>query len=307
MCFGLNVPFLLCRTADLWTDEFTGQLDRIVRVVGVQGGWQDVSNRVVFNMTPGSFDAFSPAAYFSLNANAYTGLSNLGASATGADGLSYAQQGLAESFNLLVSQKETIADSLNIPMLLYEGGQHLTPNPFGTVQPYNPALIAANQSDGMYDLYMEWMDSVRTLGTVDDPILFMHFSFITNVSGQYGSWGSLEHQWDDQFPYPNAPKYRALLDNSYNCDDMLVGGISDEENPTSGMLIYPNPTTGLFNVETDMEGTLEVLDMMGRTVFSEAVRSSQRTIIDLKNKSKGIYLVRVISEKGSKQKLVVVE
>ncbi len=301
-----TVPFVQ-NCLNLWTDEFSGQLDRLVRLVGVQAGWQDVSNRVVFNMTPGSFDAFSPAAYFHLDANGYTGLSNLGASATGTDVLYYAQQSLAEAFNYMVSQKESIADSLNIPMLLYEGGQHLTPDPFGSVQPYNPALVAANQSEGMYDLYMQWMDSLRSLGTPENPILLMHFSFINNVSEQYGSWGSLEHQWNDQFPYPNAPKYRALLENSHDCHQTPIGIENQEIKESSDLLIYPNPNTGLFNIKTQEEGTLNVLNMMGSTVFSKTIKSSENTIIDLHHYSKGIYLVHFTSGTTSQQTLVVLE
>ncbi|MBL4586484.1 MAG: T9SS type A sorting domain-containing protein [Flavobacteriales bacterium] len=301
-----TVPFVQ-NCLDLWTDEFSGQMDRIVRVVGVQGGWQDVSNRVVFNMTPGSFDAFSPAAYFNMNATGYTDLANLGASATGADVLAFAQQGMSESFSYLVSQKETIADSLDIPMLFYEGGQHLTPEPFGSVQPYNPALVAANQNNGMYDLYMDWMDSLRSLGSAENPILFMNFSFINNVSGQYGSWGVLEHQWNDQAPYPNAPKYRALLDNIYDCSNSLVTGIDDESDPNSELNIYPNPTTGFFHIEFEDGDFLEVIDMMGRVVISKQLANRNKITVDLTANSKGIYLIRIRSKKGSNQKLVLVE
>jgi hypothetical protein len=49
---------------------------------------------------------------------------------------------------------------------------------------------------------------------VDEHSLVTHFSFISGLSGRYGSWGALENQFF-QFPpyYPIAPKYQALLDN----------------------------------------------------------------------------------------------
>lgn len=207
------VPFIQ-NVMDIWTQEFAGQMDRIVRVVGVQTACQDVSNRIVFNMAPGSFDAFAPAAYFGLTSEAWDALETLGENATAEDVLYWARVGmLTDSFPALQLQKATIADSLHIPMLYYECGQHITPNPFGSEQPYNQALMDAQTNPGMYDLYTKWFDCLRTLITISDEALMMNFSFISSKNGRYGCWGALENQFTQSPPYLGiAPKYQALLD-----------------------------------------------------------------------------------------------
>ena len=117
----------------------------------------------------------------------------------------------------------------------------------------------------------------------------------------------LEHQWNDQAPYPNAPKYRALLDNIYDCSNSLVTGIDDESDPNSELNIYPNPTTGFFHIEFEDGDFLEVIDMMGRVVISKQLANRNKITVDLTANSKGIYLIRIRSKKGSNQKLVLVE
>lgn len=59
--------------------------------------------------------------------------------------------------------------------------------------------------------------------------------------------------------------------------------------------IYPNPTSGIFNVEfsQDTENTtVEVLNLMGKVIFNENVTTSKLTL-DLSNEAKGIYLVKI--------------
>ena len=207
-------PFIQ-NALDIWSDVFTDQMNRIFRVVGVQGSWQDVSNRIVGTMRPGSFDAFTAAAYFGLSESAYDTLEQRGASATAEDVLFLAGETMRnESYVWLKQQTESIAHRLNIPLIYYEGGQHLTPEPFGTDQPYNQSLMDVQTHPGMYDLYQEWFDSLRTLVPDGQSSLFMNFSFISSKSGKYGSWGILESQFHQDPPYrTSAPKYQAILDN----------------------------------------------------------------------------------------------
>lgn len=254
---------------DIWSEEFAGQLHRLVRVVGVQHSWQDVSNRIVFNMVPGSFDAFSPAAYFGFSEAGYAALDSLGESATAEDALYWAREGmLVNSYPWTRSQKESIADVLDIPMIYYEGGQHMTPNPFGSEQPYNQALMDAQTHSQMYDLYDEWLDSLRTFVPAGESVLFANFSFISPKSGKYGSWGALESQFHQAPPYEEiAPKYQALLDNlceaSGITQDVYMDGIAPR-------LTYRNPlhfpTRLGFSLSEAAGVRLLVFDARGRRV-----------------------------------------
>jgi hypothetical protein len=261
------VPFVQ-NALDIWSAAFEGQTERLVRVAGVQHAWQDVSNRIVRNLRPGSFDAFAPAAYFGFSDAGYAALESLGGRATAEDVLRWAREGLfANSLPWMRDQSR----SLGLPMLWYEGGQHLTPNPFGSDRPYNGALTDAQTHPKMYDLYAEWLDTLEAFSDPARPSLFMTFSFIGPKSGKYGSWGALERQFDNPPPYRDkAPKYQALL-------DYLAGLSGTERKPGNGTAPgyalgpnYPNP----FNSATVLSYTLPaqgrvrvfVLDAAGRRV-----------------------------------------
>lgn len=288
------VPFMQ-NALDIWTEEFEGEMGRLVRVVGVQGAWQDVSNRIVFNMEEGSYDAFAPAAYFGFTGQGIAALEALGADATGADVLHWAQQGLRnQSFDWLKSQHESIAQELDIPMLYYEGGQHLTPEPFGSEQPYNPALVEAQSMPGMYGLYQEWYDSLRTLATGAEPALLMNFSFIGPTSGRYGSWGLLTSQFHQDAPYDDAPKYRAVLDNIYGCES-TVGILKEPEKIQLGL--YPNPSQGQFQLRLPPgDYDVRVSNALGQLVlYQEAYTPQSRLHL---RAAPGIYTVAVFQASG---------
>lgn len=261
---------------DIWSEVFADDMDRLVRVVGVQGSWQDVSNRVVGRLRPGSFDAFAPAAYFHFPSGGIADLESRGADATAADVLTLAWDAVrGEAFASMRSQKQSIADLYDIPMLYYEGGQHLTPDPFGSEQDYGPALVAANRDPGMYELYTAWLDSLETLASPARPALFMNFSYIAPVSARYGSWGATERQFDMDTSRQASPKYAALVDR--DCDDRV--SIDDPRDPDDATPTWPglrlssvapnpfNPRTMLrFDLPGDVEVALRVYDLRGRIV-----------------------------------------
>ena len=214
------VPFIQ-NTMDRWTEGFAGQMNRCVRVVAVQAAWQDVSNRVVFNMRSKSFDAFSPAAYFGLSDESDQRLDLLGAAATVADVAVEAEKSrIQNEIVWMKAQKAEIADVLKIPMLYYEGGQHLTPTPFGEEPTYANALIGIQRDASLYKLYNEWFDFLKTLNTTAEPALFMNFSFVSPRSARYGSWGILESITQDPNLLP-APKYKSIMEQINACPTCL--------------------------------------------------------------------------------------
>jgi hypothetical protein len=119
-------------------------------------------------------------------------------------------------FDYYLKTHKQIAEDEGIGLVYYEGGQHFTPHPFGSIQPYNDTLVASQTDPRMYDLYCRIIDTLRAV--VDEPSVFMNFSFISQFNGRYGSWGVLQNQFTQNPPYAGAPKYQALLDNIYNCN-----------------------------------------------------------------------------------------
>lgn len=294
-----TVPFVQ-NTLDIFTEVFDGQMDRIVRVAGVQGGYFDVANRVIMNLRPGSFDAVSPTAYFGISGDDEAGFDTLGTDLTPQD--IYDAVVVSRSRDEMTGLrmiKELIADSLGIKMLYYEGGQHITPHPFGEEPTYAQALLDIQRSPLMYDLYTSWFDSLETLVNDGEQHLLMNFSFIAPLSARYGSWGILEAIDQDTSVVP-APKYQAIMDymngtlSSSELENEHIVGYDLSQN-------YPNPfnpsTIINYQIPASSLVKLEVFDLVGRkvaTLINENIPAGQHQVtFNGAGLSSGMYLYRL--------------
>ncbi len=86
-----------------------------------------------------------------------------------------------------------------------------------------------------------------------------------------------------------------------------------EINLLENMIIYPNPTSGVFNITSNeakfSEMTINVIDIQGKVVYSSIdknVSSSYNKQINLEGLSKGLYYIKLSTNNGVKvQKLIV--
>ena len=62
-----------------------------------------------------------------------------------------------------------------------------------------------------------------------------------------------------------------------------------------GLLIYPNPTNGVFTVKGEKLQIIYILDANGTIIKHLYITDKQHIIVDMRNLQKGIYFVRVIS------------
>ncbi len=82
-----------------------------------------------------------------------------------------------------------------------------------------------------------------------------------------------------------------------------IGSVSLLE--SSGVLIYPNPSNGLINIELNTNAEIELADVNGKNIIKENLVNEKNTI-DLQNFSEGIYFLSVkISEKTLRQKIII--
>ena len=77
-------------------------------------------------------------------------------------------------------------------------------------------------------------------------------------------------------------------------------GIENTVSNTNSVLVYPNPTTGVFHLAvTNLQpgkDKMEIADMLGNIIYSVNV-DSYKTEVDLTGRALGIYFVRFITEK----------
>ena len=71
---------------------------------------------------------------------------------------------------------------------------------------------------------------------------------------------------------------------------------SDFENVTS-MNIYPNPSTGIFNIDVQENISVEIYDILGKSVANQKLTIGSNSI-DISNLQSGIYVLKVINSKG---------
>lgn len=87
-----------------------------------------------------------------------------------------------------------------------------------------------------------------------------------------------------------------------SCDFLSV-----DEAVFEGVQLYPNPTTGIINIDADKEFTVNVTDANGRKVKADFNSTIGTTTIDLSKVQVGVYLVTLTNESASKVFRVVVQ
>jgi len=114
----------------------------------------------------------------------------------------------------------------------------------------------------------------------------------------------------------NDNKLDMLLGNQsggltyFDGSDTIVTTIETKINTIDEINLYPNPTNGLINVNFGKNNiknaTLQVIDLLGKVIQTKQV-ITKKTILNLNNYSKGIYLVKFSNENGNKIYKVVKE
>lgn len=76
-------------------------------------------------------------------------------------------------------------------------------------------------------------------------------------------------------------------------------GNSDFENVTS-ITIYPNPSTGIFNIVSQQNASVEIYDLLGKLIYNQSLANGTNSI-DISNVNTGVYLLRVTDANGNSE------
>ena len=108
-------------------------------------------------------------------------------------------------------------------------------------------------------------------------------------------------------------RFRGVTGDGYR-SDMAIDDVSvfstvglDEQEATPGILIFPNPSTGIFNYTVaDAENyTIEVVDMRGRVILTQTVNGAKNGQLELTPFDNGIYSVVLTTQhKRITQKII---
>lgn len=274
---------------DIWTAEYgTAEKSRITRILGIQTGWHDVSNRMAHTMNINSFDAIAPTYYFGISEKSDSLLDDLGSRATVADIATAARLNMGTEFDR-IKLIQTICTELNKKMIFYEGGHHLTAHPFGVSPTYELALNSIHRDTAIFNLYNEWFTKIRSLQTGKDPLQCMNFSFISGIDGRYGSWGILESVYQDLNSIP-APKYNAVLRNQYkNCITTSLDSNQKKKNSTT---VYFDSQSNELQLNTESNQNFSIYTLHGQKILS-SITTNSPTVISFENYNPGVYIIQL--------------
>jgi hypothetical protein len=88
--------------------------------------------------------------------------------------------------------------------------------------------------------------------------------------------------------------------NNLFLDDISVGwavGIDESQVYTNLIQIYPNPASTTIDIKSPIIGTLSILDLGGQQILQQEI-TKPTTTIDVSTLPSGVYVVKVIGEKG---------
>jgi hypothetical protein len=190
-----------------------GGTGRLVRVLASQAVVPFFTRTILeFENAAAGVDAFAIAPYFGDAAS--TGDQVEAYRTLGVDGIFDWLRGarpeprlelnLARVDQVVADQLEVVA-SFGLPLITYEGGQHLVGAAgFENDEALNAIFDAVNRDPRMHGVYTAYLESWRRRG----PGVFWHFAHVDRWS-RFGRWGSLEYQTQ---PRGSAPKFDALHD-----------------------------------------------------------------------------------------------
>ena len=93
----------------------------------------------------------------------------------------------------------------------------------------------------------------------------------------------------------SAPSAGEFFTYNLNCQD-LEDDINEME-INKNVSIYPNPATTVLNVVAEGYNTIEVINLLGQTVYT--CNATNNTQINVSNLRNGVYFVRVNGTNGT--------
>ena len=140
------------------------------------------------------------------------------------------------------------------------------------------ATITANNENGTY----QWLNCDNDYSIIEGAT---EISFTPDVNGNY----ALE-----------------ITENGNACVDttscVAITTVGLIENKTNDVVVYPNPTNGVFNIslKSDLEEVhITVIDMLGKKVYAKTYANTNSIDLELKQPS-GMYFVEVRTKESSK-------
>ena len=146
-----------------------------------------------------------------------------------------------------------------------------------------------------------------TINPLDTSVTLFNDTLWANLTNASYQWVNCDNGYapvlgasNRRFIPPNNDNYAVIItqngcSDTSSCYNVIVSALSNYKENNYELLVYPNPTNGLFTIEQEQSRPntpFEVRDITGQIVHKGKLNSS-RTIVDLSIHKSGIYLLRV--------------
>ena len=211
--------------------------------------------------------------------------------------------------NAIKTQIQAHPNMANFSEMLLDDTTGAT-GPFMTVKSViNNRIQKWTQSGIMHHKFM-----IADVGAPNsDPLVWVSSHNWSNTANNDNDENTLViHNWNMANQYYQAfAKLIELNNRGFLAYNFQLAGISEDNVKVTLVKVYPNPNQGQFNVSlTDKNiGSVKVImtDMTGKTVFENVVKVNGQDIkIETSNLPKGIYQLKLNSEKGTQVSKVAI-
>jgi PKD repeat protein len=115
------------------------------------------------------------------------------------------------------------------------------------------------------------------------------------------------HTYADSGTYTICVTSYTSCGDDVNCQDIHVTGTDDVANIYgSSIKLYPNPTTGLLNIENAAGAAVRVYNIMGQQIYSGAITNNKYEI-DLGGFTSGTYLLQITDNRGTRYTKTIIK
>ena len=178
-----------------------------------------------------------------------------------------------------------------------------TTTPYTFIMPASNKVITANFAVITYPLTLQvnpaGAGSVTGAGSYAEGTVVSVSTTPTNANFVFINWtnGTTVVSTTASFSYTMTNAATTLVANYQDVTSI-------NENNTTNISVYPNPSNGVFNLVVDKAYDMQIVDVTGRLVLSQKVEAGLSTL-HMEQNNVGVYFIRLISESEIKTLRIV--
>jgi hypothetical protein len=269
--------------------------ERLIRVVGGQAGWLDITNRSLTKVQAlGGCDAVAVAPYFGLAGSASTLFCGMAAGSVTSGMILDSIDAQVTRDTTYLRQNGDIARNHGVPLIYYEAGPDFGYDNCTFTGAYGDSVKQANRRQAMYDVYVKAIRESLT------PQVNCQLYVPLILFGNPEHYGHLDSSAQvAAFPFAELPpKWRALMD--CNTAKAAIGVVSHALSQSHQPLVR---TSTMVHAAIGTQW-LRGLARAGTTVYSLDGQRLGRTSLTSASRqaAQGVYIVRQqIAEKRAEE------